>query len=72
MTSQTLLNNYLSDLETKYQVSLDDVQIKALESLLEFVLGLDRSICLSGKAGCGKTLLLSMLSDILTSKSYII
>lgn len=71
MTSQ-ILNNYLPGLEEKYQVSLDAVQVKALESLLEFIGGSDRSICLSGKAGCGKTLLLSMLSDILTAQNYII
>lgn len=72
MTFQKSLNNYLSGLEEKYQVSLDNVQVSALESLLEFISGSERSICLSGKAGCGKTLLLSMLSDILTSQGYTI
>lgn len=72
MTSQVLLNRHLSLLESKYQVCLDEVQIHALKCLLDFVFGEDRSICLSGKAGCGKTLLLSMLSDILRSSNYIV
>jgi DNA replication protein DnaC len=72
MTSQKLLNKYLPILESKYDVNLDDIQIGALESLLDFVLGSERSICLSGKAGCGKTLLLSMLNDILSASNYVV
>lgn len=61
----------LNSLEQEYDVKLDEVQKQALSSLLHFIESeQDTSICLSGKAGCGKTLILSMLTKILTTNGY--
>ena len=56
----------INELEEKYQVKLDDVQLSALSSLINFIEnGVPDMICLSGKPGSGKTTILKMLIDIL-------
>lgn len=55
----------LSELEKKYDIKLDNTQVEVLSNLIDFVEGDDQTICLKAQAGTGKTLILSMLYDIL-------
>ncbi|MEG0773591.1 AAA family ATPase [Clostridium sp.] len=55
----------ISKLEKKYEVKLDDTQKEVLSSLTNFIEGNTQCICLRASAGTGKTLILSILYDIL-------
>jgi hypothetical protein len=60
----------LTSLESTYNVKLDDTQKGVLSSLINFINGDKQTICLKASAGTGKTMLISMLYDILNSNGY--
>lgn len=60
----------LAHYEQYYQVKLDSTQIEVLSNLLHFIESDETAICLSACAGTGKSLLLSILYDILDSNGY--
>ena len=61
----------ISEIEEKFKVTLDEDQIEAINSILSFIQHKKgTSICLSGAAGCGKTLVLSILHHILSNNYY--
>lgn len=62
------MSNIISDLERKYQIELDDVQKSALSSLIDFITDERKTLCLSGRAGTGKSTLVKIFKDILDSK----
>lgn len=55
-------------LENKFNIKLDDVQKEALSSLIDFMKGDERCICLTGEGGTGKTSLCSFLYELLKSQ----
>lgn len=60
----------LLELEKKYDVKLDNTQKEVLSSLIDFIESTEQTICLKSKGGCGKTLILSMLYDILDKNDF--
>lgn len=61
----------ISDIEKELNITLDEDQKVAIETILSFIQDKKgTSICLSGAAGCGKTLVLSILHNILTNNCY--
>ena len=59
------MNYNLFELEERYEIKLDSTQKDVLSNLIDFVESEDQTICLKAPAGCGKSLILSMLYDIL-------
>lgn len=55
----------LLDLEKEYNVKLDDTQKEVLSNLISFIDGDNHTICIKAPAGCGKSLILSILYDVL-------
>lgn len=55
----------LSKLEERYEIKLDSAQKDVLSNLIDFIESEDQTICLKAPAGCGKSLILSILYDIL-------
>ena len=55
----------LHELEEKYEIKLDSTQKEVLSNLIDFIESEGQTICLKAPAGCGKSLILSMLYDIL-------
>jgi exodeoxyribonuclease-5 len=64
------MNYKLSKLEEVYKVKLDDTQKQVLSDLTNFVESGEQEICLSARAGTGKSLILSMLYDIVEDNGY--
>lgn len=54
----------LFKLEERYGIKLDSTQKDVLSSLIDFVESKDQTICLKAPAGCGKSLILSILYDV--------
>ena len=62
----------ISDIEKELNITLDEDQKVAIETILSFIQDKKgTSICLSGAAGCGKTLVLSILHNILTNNKKV-
>lgn len=55
----------LDKIAKKYGVTLDEDQEKVLDQLLNFLKGPEHEICLSGRAGVGKSLIFNILYDFL-------
>lgn len=55
----------LDKIAKKYGVTLDEDQEKVLNQLLNFLKGPEHEICLSGRAGVGKSLIANILYDFL-------
>lgn len=64
------MNYDLLELEKKYKVKLDSTQKDVVSNLTNFIEGDELTICLNAPAGCGKSLILSILYDILTNNGY--
>lgn len=60
----------LNKIEQQYQIKLDDTQKDVLSSLIDFVESDEHEICLSARAGTGKSMLASIFYDILESNKY--
>lgn len=60
----------LSKLEKTYEVKLDETQKGVLSDLANFIESDEWEVCLSAKAGTGKSLILSMLYDIIKDNGY--
>lgn len=61
----------LHKLEEKYKIKLDNTQKSVLSNLINFIVAEEtHTICLKAPAGCGKSLILSMLYDFLEDNRY--
>ena len=60
----------IARIEKKYGIKLDSTQQEVLSNLIDFVNGNEHTICIKAKAGTGKSLILSMLYDILDDYNY--
>lgn len=60
----------ISELEKEYKVKLDDAQIQVLSDLTSFITSNEHCICLTGCAGTSKSMIASMLYDILADNGY--
>ena len=64
------MNYDINKLEKEYKVRLDDAQRKALSDLTSFITSDEHCICLTGSAGTSKSMIASMLYDILADNGY--
>lgn len=65
------LQRMLSKLEEKYNVKLDDTQKNVLSSLTKFLKSPNKAIVVSGKAGTGKSTLITFLLELFGYKNAI-